>query len=1412
MSSRRKVFWAIAAVFALGLGGQAVAQPIFENRTPVGFSPSDSTTTTTFVTDTDVTVLVDLNEAANATNPIIANFQKIEQAVPFFTNASTAGYMSQAIEIDDQGVLHRAWVQRRGGISTLVTSTPLYGVVYSKSLNGGLSFSDTVSVSGTLRFDMITPNVALTGGFSTVDLVVNSKGNPRVVYAFDNSPDGKVGVGNAQTEAFGGTPALREFNNIFFNYSNDGGSTWLPSNAAVTINDVVTADPANEVGKKCAFPRMDITSTDDIFIVYQRDLGGDVNGSHDIMLAKVDEDSLKSGSAQAVRVGPVGNVGSRGGVRIAPDAAGQETVSPDIAVGDDDVLHVVWYHPDDDAIAHKTLPAEDWTDVSSFGWNQNVIGAPVGTFTSTAANSGLDVINLATTANGRMQNAILQVHLFPTVVVDKARTPDRVYVVWKHTDATGIAGSATIANDENIAYNIFNYDGSIGGNASWESTLFAFPTGANGAVFQPAGGGLFQNSSRYQIESFWGYTDRVAAVVDDRIPNDSGDLHVVFSGGGSQVAGTLTTGVNAIQSGQAENLYYSRLDATSGEWELPQVVASARHTIASGVGSEVHDGGVQAQHRALFSPDLSMLSGDPNLYMAFVGGSPSATGTEIRGRSQRISTADVQQMAGRGFSTIKQGDIQPLPYFKVIGRSISFDDVSVPLGGFQYQMTYNPLNPQTLAGKNLVTVTAGDQTDGSGLGADTPGTGNAPGGFLTGQWRAISGFTLGVTSLSPGTAGAIFKGAISQSQATNDNGIWEGKVDDDGSRGFAEWGDDGDKVGLLIKLNVLASDSGLNMFVIGASTSAVTSNAGGLLAATGGPSQSIVIDTTVAAGAIVAVTPFLKDITGPVAASGVTAPMGSYFWMGANIGIQAANDAPVVDVSQPNASTSGFANSSFEIRYTLFDGDNSVNAANTDLQAELYYYPDNGLNSVLDIRTFATLIVDEQDDATVTAAPASGNGTGDFVESTGATNVQIYTWDDPGQTLQALGFAPITKALDGTYFIYIVADDQVNPPVFDVSAGSVRVRPIPIINSLAPVATDTADTGEFSNLSKTNPYKIKFDVDDFDDNAQIRLFASLTSGLNASNVTLTGTFPALTLALAGGTVIQLSDTLRTDEDTEFDFDVTAQGAAGDSIITQGSYFLYVVVADDDSFAVAQSSLPLSIRHSPAFEFTNPLVGELDKINTTQQFNYAFEWQRGRSDQDLDGNAIISLYYIGTDPQDIQFSGTDSTALIDSGAVLIAGSIREDDEGGGDQFIWDFRNPPSELPNTMRSTPTGAAAELHDNPHVVQVGEVDDTVWVYAVLHDSLGNTTVAGGGAVLLLGSAETPASQAPKVTMLTPPSGGLDLTNGDVVRLEWDAFLIDDGTGTDDAYLRLYAAPAGKYSSITELESHNVADVPPPR
>ena len=130
---------------------------------------------------------VDLNEAANATYPVMGNFQKVRRA--FLTSTGdNAGYV-EAVAVDDNESSPRLDSAARFRRNDVSTSSPAYGVVYAKSFDGGATFTDTVSVSGTMRFDMMTTNLAMTGAFSTVDLAVDSKGNPRVSYAFDFSAD-----------------------------------------------------------------------------------------------------------------------------------------------------------------------------------------------------------------------------------------------------------------------------------------------------------------------------------------------------------------------------------------------------------------------------------------------------------------------------------------------------------------------------------------------------------------------------------------------------------------------------------------------------------------------------------------------------------------------------------------------------------------------------------------------------------------------------------------------------------------------------------------------------------------------------------------------------------------------------------------------------------------------------------------------------------------------------------------------------------------------------------------------------------------------------------------------------------------------------------------------------------------------
>ncbi|MBT6149744.1 MAG: hypothetical protein HOH74_30170, partial [Gemmatimonadetes bacterium] len=118
------------------------AQPVFENRTPTGFSITDSLVRTDFVEATDITVRVDLNQAATPSYPVIGHFHNLERATALHTDAIDG--LRADLAVGDGGTVHMAW------ISSVVegsVSTPVYHVNYARSNDNGLNFTSPVSVS-----------------------------------------------------------------------------------------------------------------------------------------------------------------------------------------------------------------------------------------------------------------------------------------------------------------------------------------------------------------------------------------------------------------------------------------------------------------------------------------------------------------------------------------------------------------------------------------------------------------------------------------------------------------------------------------------------------------------------------------------------------------------------------------------------------------------------------------------------------------------------------------------------------------------------------------------------------------------------------------------------------------------------------------------------------------------------------------------------------------------------------------------------------------------------------------------------------------------------------------------------------------------------------------------------------------
>ena len=1201
---------------SMGPDQARAARPTFENQTPTGFSTQDSTDKVDFVEGAQVNIRVDLNQAATPDYPVIGHFHNLERSVAVETDDVDG--MRADIAVGPEGVIHMAWIAQE---VVAPVSTPAYFVRYARSNNRGRTFTPAVSVSGSMRFDLLTTDGS-GSSFSTVDLALDSRGNPRVVYAFNYSADGNTS---------GGQP-----DNVYFNYSETGGATWLPGNRSIVVNDTVGV-VGNTEGREAAFPRLVVDQRDNIYITYVRGSGAGGGGTtDDIMLARVNRETSPYSMN---RIGSAGTIGSTGGVRLTPD--GDRQTGPDMALGRGDVLHIVYF--DDDGggsrVRHKTLLADLWDRVGTNGWAQDASdGADLGGFDPDPAT------NAALNARAAF--------FFPTVVVDRQGAPDRVYAFYKWGDDAPL--------QEDIVYNSYVYDNATGGGAGW---------GTASAVWGTAATPLFDSgTATYNIEIDWTVVDRVSAVVDDRRPG-RGDIHIVFTAGYSVFGAAVPA---------EQDVYYGFFNGVS--WTLPEKVADDDSDSPADDEDGIADADVY-----LSAPVIVKRSGDPNLYMAYVGGAVEGLGVG--------GTTDANHHA----------------YYKVLGRSYSWEDESVPVGGYQYDLSYTPILPHDASATDIddqaVYVHVADNLNGAGLGA----RGALGDGFLAGNWEAVG------TSLQDNDKN--FEGLINE-DSTSDN----------------EWGDDDDKVNLLVKLNVLGSDSSTNLQLITSST-----------ASDGG------FGARWARMVFVGAQPYSS------------LAIGDFFMLGADIDVIDSNTAPTVSITEPNGAADT-ASTSFGIRYSLKDPDDDLGSSG--LQAALYFSAHSDLSTVQDVRIFGTLIADEND--------ALAGGTGDFLEGSN----QTYTWDDPPANLKAILFASIYQVVSGDYYVYLVADDGKNPPVFTRSPGSLAIRHRPTVVQIDPTAADTVDTGVRSG-AKANPYDLDFFVRDYDrqGGTQVALFYSAVSGL--SSVSASGTYPnqKFVLGKSGSGVravlIEHSDTL-TSADVEFSWDVTDSVYIGtdSSTVAEGAYFLYAVASDSSSVAVGQSAGQLLVQHSPSFTFYEPPRDTHRRINTGSQPVYTVQWQKGSGDSDFDDDAAISLYFTTDNPAAINYEEYPDSLLRDGDTQPIVTGLSENGEGADDMYVWDFQNLSGEIPNSGQK------------------------VWIYAVVEDGQQNRAETLGGALTV--------SHTPFINLLSADLDDLaNFDQNDVLRISWEDYLVDDGLGTDDAYIRVYAAEnPSSFVSLQDLDA----------
>ena len=154
------------------------------------------------------------------------------------------------------------------------------------------------------------------------------------------------------------------------------------------------------------------------------------------------------------------------------------------------------------------------------------------------------------------------------------------------------------------------------------------------------------------------------------------------------------------------------------------------------------------------------------------------------------------------------------------------------------------------------------------------------------------------------------------------------------------------------------------------------------------------------------------------------------------VGEATANNPPQVALVEATP----FVDETTTLTYVLYDEDDDTDGS---LKYELYAYPDNGLKSVADIRTFALLLADQRD---ITQEV----GTGDFVESEGPLGTSLFHFVDFGQLIFMPGTADFfegtadfTLPSDGQYIFFIRGVPWLDP----FTPGDYGVSPLFIVGA-----------------------------------------------------------------------------------------------------------------------------------------------------------------------------------------------------------------------------------------------------------------------------------------------------------------------------------------------------------------------------
>jgi hypothetical protein len=293
------------------------------------------------------------------------------------------------------------------------------------------------------------------------------------------------------------------------------------------------------------------------------------------------------------------------------------------------------------------------------------------------------------------------------------------------------------------------------------------------------------------------------------------------------------------------------------------------------------------------------------------------------------------------------------------------------------------------------------------------------------------------------------------------------------------------------------------------------------------------------------------------------------------------NTAPWINITNPNG-TEPPADLQFIINWMDYDPDNNA-------VISLYYDNNTNLSDGL-LGQIAAGISEDDDD-----------------------NLGQYVWDT-------------ANIENGSYYIYAIIDDDVNPPYATYSSGKL------IVKNHAPSITliEPDGIGDVADIK----YTIKWDDYDYEDDANVSIYYDINTTIDDE------------LGIDGKEGIIATNISEDNEEDLYDWNTSYPYLRGNS------YYIYAIIDDGvNPNVTAYSAGTLYIIDLPSNVPPTIEIVEPDGIDDLADKSYMISW----ADEDPDSNAVITLYY-------------DNNTNRTDGLIPIVEDLSEEDEL--DYYIWD----------------------------------------------------------------------------------------------------------------------------------------------